>query len=64
MTNYEKELQTMTIDEIAKYKAALIDCEDCSIKDLCDKRTKSKSFFDCYDTWEQWLESEVTENEP
>lgn len=62
MTNYDKELQTMTID---KYAAMMFsnrghNCERCPIYEQCEGFTCGS---DCKKKIRKWLESKVVENE-
>ena len=61
MTNYNKELQTMTIEKMAKCKEALYCCDNCPIITFCDNLGKSRN--DCCDAWKIWLNSEVKDDE-
>ena len=60
MTNFDKELQEMTIDDLAKYKACFYDCYICPIANFCDKWAKeTEEGYDCYGAWKSWLNRET-----
>lgn len=58
MTNFEK-IKNMSVEELAEKLDELSDCDCCSIKEFCDKKTFTRCM-SCTDVWKDWLKSEVT----
>ena len=70
MTNFDKEMQEMTVEDLASLKSALYAvtlnlCGDCPLNEFCQERYDHllDSDEDCYDVWVAYLKSEVDTSE-
>jgi hypothetical protein len=61
MTNYEKELQTMTTDKYMWLLYQSTGCQDCPANEICDTYNKAESYIKCLKRIKQWLESKAEE---
>ena len=67
MTNFEKELQEMTIEQLADYKMQTTDCDKCPIKEFCKKcnhEVRVRSYNECYVVWLTWLDCTANDETP
>lgn len=69
-TNFDVEMQKMTVEDLASLKAATCAttinlCADCPIVQFCEDRYNrllDSVDEDCYDVWLAWLKQEVSNN--
>ena len=57
MTNYEKRLQMLTIDELIQLENTMHECSVCYCREYCS--SVSKHQLSCDETRKKWLASDV-----
>lgn len=57
MTNFEKRIKSLTIEDLLQLEDEVLECERCYCRDFCES-SESKGL-SCGDTRKQWLYKEV-----
>ena len=53
MTNYEKRIKNLTIEDLLQLEDEMLECEGCSCREFCE--SNESNGLSCYETRKLWL---------